>query len=123
MRHSLIMLCTACLMTVAACDQATSPQLLPFGGRVTGGTPTQLQIFPNAVQLTVGQSADLQTNAPLSLIHQVQWLSSNPNIAAVSASGRVTGMFPGVATITARFAFDTTRSATALATVLGVAGP
>jgi hypothetical protein len=123
MRHSMIALSIVCLMTVVACDEATSPQLLPFGGRVTGTVTGQLQIFPSAVQLTVGQSADLQTNAPLSLINQVQWLSSNPNIAAVSPSGRVTGRFPGVATITARFAFDTTRSATALATVLGVAGP
>jgi uncharacterized protein YjdB len=122
MRHITALVGLAWLIgTAIACDQATSPTLIPFGGRATGGQNRQaLQVFPDQVQLTVGQTAQLQTNAPLSMSSQLQWRSSNPNIATVTPAGRVTGVFPGVASITARFAFDTTQAATATVTVLGI---
>ena len=127
MRRSIVVLGVATLFAGASigCEQAADPLLLPFSGRLTGGSQNgqALAVFPNVVQISVGQIALLQTNAPLSLLNQVQWRSSHPTIAAISPSGRVTGIFPGVATITARFAFDTTQTATSIVTVLGVAGP
>ena len=127
MRHSLVFRSIACLIafTAVACEQSTDTLLLPFGGRaaINGQNGQPLRILPDVTEIPVGQFAELQTNAPLNLRNQVQWRSSNSNVAAVSSSGRVTGIFPGVATITARFAFDTTQAATATVTVLGVAGP
>jgi hypothetical protein len=123
MRHSTAVLSAACLMGIAVigCDTATEPLMLRFGGRQSGGQNGQpFEVFPNAVQIVVGQSAQLQTNLPLSLLNQLQWISSRPTIAPVSPSGQVTGRFPGVVTITARLAFDTTQAATATVTVLGV---
>lgn len=55
----------------------------------------------------------------------VSWSSSDPLHATVSSAGVVTGVAPGIATITARSVADTTRSATSLVTVrprvLGIA--
>jgi uncharacterized protein YjdB len=114
----------ACCLVLAAtgCDQATSPRLANLL-RGTVGQTGSLQVLPNHVQVVTGQTFQLQTNAPLSLANQVQWASSQPAIAAVNTSGVVTGLFPGTATITARFAFDTTQAASATVTVLGIAGP
>ena len=42
---------------------------------------------------------------------QLQWLSSNNNVATVSATGLVTARTVGTATITVRFAADTTNAA------------
>ena len=126
MRYSIRAVGIALLLgaSITGCDQAADPLLLPFNGGLNGGQKGQtLVVQPNEVQLAVGQIAQLQTNAPLSLLNQVQWFSSRPTIAAVGPSGRVTGLFPGIATITARFAFDTTQAATATVTVLGIAGP
>lgn len=123
MRRSMSLSCLV-VLTLVACDQGASTLLIPFGGRTAIGSGNQsLQVVPSAAQIPVGQLAQLQTNAPLSLLNQVQWRSSNPNIAAVNATGGVTGIFPGIATITARFAFDTTQAATATVTVLGVVTP
>lgn len=120
MRHSMAVL-TACLIGIAAagCDTATDPQLLRFDGHTGGRAAQPFEIFPDAVQIVVGQSAQLQTDLPLPLLNQLQWISSRPTIAAVGPSGKVTGLFPGVVTITARLAFDTTQTATSIVTVLG----
>ena len=48
----------------------------------------------------------------------VNWTTSNPKIASVSASGVVTGVSAGTATITATSVFDGTRSATAAVTIV-----
>ena len=127
MRQSKLVWSIACLIAVGviACEQSTDTLLLPFGSRGsgTGQNGPPLEVLPRATQIPVGQFAELRTNAPLSLVNQVQWRSSNSSIAAVSAAGRVTGLLPGIATVTARFAFDTTQAATATVTVLGIGGP
>jgi hypothetical protein len=127
MRSSLIVLGVgvAIAATLAACDQATEPMIAIIPSVIGSGrdsTPP-LQISPNAVQIPIGGSALLQTNAPLSLRNQVQWLSRQPNVASVTPGGAVTAFLPGVATIVARYAFDTTRAATATITVLGPSIP
>lgn len=104
---------------LAACDQGVNG-FLGVGG--AGNPNGRLQITPNVAQVSVGQTVDLQTNAALDLQNRVQWRSLNTSIATVSNTGRVTGLFPGVATIQARFSFDTTQAATASITVIGI-GP
>ena len=110
--------------SLAGCDQATEP-MIGIIPTVTGGSDSTppLQVFPNEMQIPIGGSALLQTNAPLSRQSQVQWLSRQPTTASVSASGAVTAFSPGVASIVARYAFDTTRAATATVTVIGPSVP
>jgi pullulanase len=65
-------------------------------------------ITPANVSLGVGQSAQLSwqakqeiTGFPLFLSGATAWVSSNPQVALVSAAGEVIGVGPGSATITA----------------------
>ena len=129
MRAQPIMLgvCAATLTCLAACNQATEPMLtiiptVTNGGSAGTGSPT-LQVFPNAIQLPVGSSAQLSTNAPLALQNQVQWRALQPSIASVSTSGTVSAFSPGVATVIARYAFDTTQAASTTVTVIGPSIP
>jgi uncharacterized protein YjdB len=87
----------------------------------TGSTPgsTTLRVIPNRVQLAIGASYQLVTDAPFGLESRVQWRSLNPATAAVTPGGVVTGVAVGTATIVARYSFDTTASATATVVVFG----
>jgi uncharacterized protein YjdB len=76
-------------------------------------------ISPTTAQLRVGGTFQFNTNAPTSLQSQVQWGSLESTVATVSPSGLVTAVAVGAATITARYAFDSTRVATATVTVTG----
>ncbi|HVX41447.1 MAG TPA: Ig-like domain-containing protein [Gemmatimonadaceae bacterium] len=124
--HSLIAL-TIAAAALSACDQATAPRVAGLGGTGTvsgGGTTTNnttapLLVNPGSLQLAVGATFQLGTNAPVSLQSQVQWTSLQSTIATVSASGLVSAVAPGTATIVARYAFDTTRAATATINVVG----
>jgi hypothetical protein len=96
---------------------------LGSGGGNGGGSATTLKVFPSSIQLPVGTTAQLSTNAPFTLLNQVQWVALQPTIASVTTSGTVGTLSPGVATIVARYAFDTTQFATSTITVLGPSIP
>lgn len=106
----------AATVAIAACD-ATSPQLAGLNGpgRTSGGTNnvTPLSISPNVVQMTVGTTFQLSTNAASAQQSQVQWSSLNTAIATVSQTGLISAISPGATTIVARYSFDTTNVATA----------
>lgn len=111
---------------LTACDQAAAPRIAGLGGAgaVSGGgtsnnTTQPLIVNPGRLQLAVGATFQLTTNAPATLQNQVQWNSLQSTIATISASGLVTAVAPGTATIVARYAFDTTRVATATIDVVG----
>lgn len=110
---------------LAACDQATSPIVAGIGGTATVPTgnvsnnAAPLVISPSRVQLLVGGTFQFNTNAPPSIRSQVQWSSSQSTVATVSPSGFVTAVAVGSATITARYAFDTTNVSTATVDVTG----
>lgn len=75
-------------------------------------TPTTASVFIAATQqLAATVSADA------GLAQTVTWRSSNPAVATVSASGLVTAVTVGSATITVLSTVDTTRRATATITV------
>jgi uncharacterized protein YjdB len=124
MRISFIVMATTAAL-LAACQESTSPIIAGLGGGVTeptsnnAGSTAPLAISPNRVQLLVGGTVQLNTNAPVSLQNQIQWSSLRSTVAAVSPSGLVTGVAVGTATITARYLFDTTRVATAVVDVTG----
>ncbi len=109
------------IAAVAGCDRLTAPVVASAGGstgQTSANTSTSLAVVPNQVQLAVGATVQLTTTAPANQQAQVQWSSLNPSIAAVSATGLVTALAPGAAVIRARYAFDTTRTATATINVL-----
>jgi uncharacterized protein YjdB len=124
MRISFIVMATTVAL-LAACQESTSPIIAGLGGGVTeptsnnAGSTAPFAISPNRVQLLVGGTVQLNTNAPVSLQNQIQWSSLRSTVAAVSPSGLVTGVAVGTATITARYLFDTTRVATAVVDVTG----
>lgn len=111
----------AAVMAIAACDAATSPKLagLKGPGGTSGGTDggsnttQQLVITPNLVQLTVGTTFQLSTNATAAQQSQIQWSSLAPAIVTVTQAGVLSAVGAGTTTIVARFSFDTTNVATA----------
>jgi uncharacterized protein YjdB len=66
-----------------------------------------IQITPLAPTLLVGTSLQLSATATNVFSADFLWRSSNEKIAAVSASGLVTGIAPGQVSIIARIASDT----------------
>jgi hypothetical protein len=117
----------AASVALLACDQATGPGIGRLAGpdttaRDTTSTTSQLIVTPSFVQLAAASTVQLSTNAPSSLVAQVRWTSLQGAIAAVSQTGRVTTLTPGTATITARYAFDTTNVAAATIVVTAVGG-
>lgn len=111
----------AAVMAIAACDAATSPKLagLSGPGGTSGGTDggnkttQQLVITPNLVQLNVGTTYQLSTNATAAQQSRIQWSSLAPAIVTVTQAGLVSAVGAGTTTIVARYSFDTTNVATA----------
>jgi uncharacterized protein YjdB len=85
------------------------------GGSATSpeSTTTPLVITPSQLQLAPGTSAQLSTNAPTAVQSQLRWSSSQTAVASVSSTGLVTGFGTGSASITVRYASDTTNVASA----------
>lgn len=104
-----------------ACDQSGAFTLAGLGTTAAGNAA--LVISPNKVTLSVGGAAQLSTNAPLNLQTQVQWSSLESTIVTVSPSGLINAVGPGTATVTARFATDTTNVGSATITVTGTTTP
>ena len=123
MRTQTLVALSIAVAALTACDQATAPRVAGLGGTAASGTnndTTQpLIVNPNRLELAVGATFQLTTNAPATLQNQVQWTSLQSAIAAISPSGLVTAVAPGTAVVVARYAFDTTRVATATVDVVG----
>lgn len=121
-RHSFIILAFAAA-AVAACETDLTPTIAHIGGLAAVGTfPAEsvLVVRPTLVQIAVGGSAQLFTNAPDSLKQQLVWGSQIPTIATVSQTGLVTAGTPGTTIVTVRYSFDTLNVA---ATTVQVSGP
>jgi uncharacterized protein YjdB len=93
-----------------ACDDRAVNEVAGVGNPGSGSN-TGLTVQPNDVQITVGSTTQLTTNTGSST--QLLWLSSDNNVASVSATGLVTGRGVGTATITVIFTSDTTNRARA----------
>jgi uncharacterized protein YjdB len=96
----------------AACDDRGTPA----GIGNPGNENAQITVLPTDVQITVSSTTQLTTNAGTS--SALQWLSSNNNVATVSQTGEVTGRSVGTATVTVRFAADTTNAAASTISVI-----
>jgi hypothetical protein len=111
-----------CALMVGACDYRATPRfggLAPASDTAGSITTTPLSVIPNRVQLAIGSSFQLTTDAPFGFETRVQWRSLQPSIAAVTPSGVVTALAAGTATVTARYSFDTTTVAIATVSVIG----
>jgi hypothetical protein len=104
-----------CAVLVSACDTATTPRFAAAGptgpsGGGGGGGHSALVIQPSQVEILVGGGFQLTTNAPGIAL---SWQTSNSAIAGVTASGFVTGLGAGIATITATSSSDPAQTASA----------
>lgn len=125
MRRLILFSAAVGIVAIAACEQAAIPTIAGLSGPVTGidtsganPSTSTLRIVPNTVQLSVGQSFQLSTSAPISQQGSIEWNTLNSNVATVSPQGLVTAVAQGSATITARFSFDTLHVATAAVLVV-----
>ena len=121
------MIVSVAVVMLAACGESTSPSLAGIGGTTSippgsvSNNTAALVITPSHVQLTVGATSQLSTNASTSLQSQVQWGSLKSTVATVSPTGLVTAVGIGTTIITARYSFDSTRVATATVDVTAAA--
>jgi uncharacterized protein YjdB len=108
---------TALAALAVACEADGSRRIAglpPVAGTVgTTSSRAALTLSPDRVQLAVGGTTQLSTNAPATLANDVQWVSLQSSIATVNQSGLVTALGAGTAVIRARYASDTTNQATA----------
>jgi hypothetical protein len=112
MRKSVAMVVGLAFAGLVACDD--SGNLAGLSG-FDGSDNAALTVLPTDVQITVGSTTQLSTNAGTST--QLQWRSSDNNVATVSSTGLVTGRGVGTATVTVRFSTDTTNAATSSVSV------
>lgn len=113
-RQPFIILAFAAAAITAACETDLTPTIVHIGSAgALAAFPVEsaVVVFPTFATIAVGQSLQLQTNAPDTLRSQLQWFSSVPAVATVSQTGVVTGGLPGTAIITVRLSSDTLNSA------------
>ena len=121
-RHPIIILALAAVAAVAACETDLTPTIAHIGGLAAVGTfpaESTLVVRPALVQIAVGGSAQLFTNAPDSLRQQLVWVSQLPTIATVNQNGLVTAGTPGTTIVTVHYSFDTLNVAAATVQVSG----
>ncbi len=106
MRHfALLMLAVAAL----ACDVK----------RIKAPEPLEVVMTPVSHAMEVGENilikAEITGN--IGLVQLFEWESSEPSVASVDLTGRVTAHAPGTVAITARWSRDTTHSGTSTITI------
>ena len=96
------------VLALAACDQsAVAPDFASDAAFAKSGS--SLTVTPSNASVSVGETTQLTASSST-----VQWSSSAPGVATVSASGLVLGVAAGEATITAK---DRSKTAQAVITV------
>jgi hypothetical protein len=118
MRHISLIGFALCALVVAACDDRPLPRIgLVEPVDSTGSTTGTLTIIPNRVDMIVGGAFQFRTNAPIQVQNDIQWISSQPEVASTSPSGLVRALRVGTTTIIARYSFDTTTFGSAVVVV------
>ena len=113
MRNQRTFILALAIAALIGCDSRGVATVAGLGGNGNGngGNATSaLTVLPTGVQITVGSTIQLSTNAGNS--SALQWSSSNNTVATVSGTGLVTGISVGTAAITVRLTTDTTNVAT-----------
>lgn len=110
MRKHVALLAGLAFAGLVACDSTGLGTIAGVNNNSGGTNSTPLTVLPTDVQISVGTSVQLSTNAGIS--NQLQWFSSDNNVATVSSTGLVTGRGVGTTTISVRISGDTTNVAT-----------
>ena len=105
--------CRSFLLGTAACLGAACESTEPL--------PPAVFVEPAALTLQDGQSAKLTASLRNPKVRAVTWSSTNPQIATVDATGLVTGVTNGSATVVVKMVDDSTVSTTVPVTVSGPA--
>lgn len=96
----------------------TVAKLSPTITRVPFVPVVSVSVSPSTASVAVAATRQLSASAlPAEAAQNVTWASSAPSVATVSASGLVTGVSAGSATITATSVSDPTKTGTAAITV------
>jgi uncharacterized protein YjdB len=112
MRNQRTFVLALAVAALIGCDSNGVGTVAGLGGtgNGNGGNGTAaLTVLPTGVQISVGSTIQLSTNAGNS--SALQWSSSANNVATVSGTGLVTGISVGTAAITVRLTTDTTNVA------------
>lgn len=102
---------SAMLLGLAACDDKTEVVIPP-----PPVTPITVSVTPQSLDMQVGQTATFVaqvSGGAEGTARTVNWTSSNSDVASVNASGMVTAVAPGIATITATSTVDASAAAAA----------
>jgi hypothetical protein len=115
-RRALRLLIAATLFGTAACESRTDP---PLALQIVqpGDSTAGLSLLPASVDMRVGGNAQLSLSGPSTLL-PAAFSTNAANVATVSATGLVTAVTVGTATITASSTQDPTRQARATVRVL-----
>ena len=109
---------TAYLLVMVDSDQKKSDVIeLKCTEDAQSITPTKIELSPTEQTLTVGESVSLAPSfTPSGASAEIKWNSSDPNVATVDSTGKVTAISSGTATIKASVSDNI--YATAIITVL-----
>lgn len=109
---------TAYLLVMVDSDQKKSDVIeLKCTEDAQSITPTKIELSPTEQTLTVGESVSLAPSfTPSGASAEIKWNSSDPNVATVDSTGKVTAISSGTATIKASVSDNV--YATAIITVL-----
>ncbi len=96
------------ISTAAKVDSGNTPDPgnTPAPGNNPGKTsiaPKSIKLNKNSVSVTMGKTKILKaTLNPKGSMSKIKWVSSNTKVAKVNSKGKITGLAPGKATITAK---------------------
>jgi hypothetical protein len=125
MRQKVLTTLTLAAWTLSCSEVASPPEEFPDRpGQSSPAASTSavhsISVRPSSATIGIGDTLRLTARAKPSKDATFEWSSSSPDVAAVSATGLVTGVVPGSATITATSAGQ---SADAVITVTGEPPP
>ncbi|MEO6055967.1 MAG: Ig-like domain-containing protein, partial [Gemmatimonadales bacterium] len=82
-----------------ACSDGPAPSNTPKGG--PDAPPPSVSVEPTTASIVVGETVQLSASVAHGIGDQLGWATSEPDVAAVSASGLVEGRAEGTAVVTA----------------------
>jgi len=109
-------------LTVRARGTGVSDATAVVSLAIAPAPTVNVTVSPLAANLAVGATQQFQATVTGSSNTGVTWSSSQPGVAAVSSSGLVTGVAPGIATIRAQSVADPSKSASVAVTITTGAG-
>lgn len=115
-RRLTLVLAGVLALATSACETRVDPPTALM--MLNGGDSSGLVVTPAAVELRIGQSAQLSVSGPAEFLPPV-YSTNDANVATVSATGVVTGVGAGTTIITIASSADPARRTRAVVRVTG----